>query len=118
MTNKYAEGYPGRRYYGGCEFVDMAENLAIDRAKRLFDCGSQTSSPIPAARPTRAFLALMKPGDTFMGLISMPEATSPTARRSTCPGDGSTSCPTTSARTTRRIDMDEVEASPASTNRR
>jgi glycine hydroxymethyltransferase len=54
MTNKYAEGYPGRRYYGGCQYVDIAENLAIDRAKALFGWSSPTCSPIPAARPTRA----------------------------------------------------------------
>ena len=52
MTNKYAEGYPGHRYYGGCRFVDAAESLAIERVKTLFDCASPTSSPIPAPRPT------------------------------------------------------------------
>ena len=50
MTNKYAEGYPGKRYYGGCEFVDIAETLAIDRAKRLFGAPSPTCSRTPAAR--------------------------------------------------------------------
>jgi glycine hydroxymethyltransferase len=53
LTNKYAEGYPGRRYYGGCQFVDIAETLAIDRAKQLFGCQLPMSSPIPAPRPTR-----------------------------------------------------------------
>ena len=53
LTNKYAEGYPGRRYYGGCEFVDEAEALAIDRATRLFGCGFANVQPIPAPRPTR-----------------------------------------------------------------
>ena len=52
MTNKYAEGYPGRRYYGGCEFVDVAERIAIERACKLFDCGFATSSRIPAPRRT------------------------------------------------------------------
>ena len=53
MTNKYAEGYPGRRYYGGCQFVDVAETLAIERACQLFGAASPTSSRTPAARPTR-----------------------------------------------------------------
>jgi glycine hydroxymethyltransferase len=69
MTNKYAEGYPGRRYYGGCEFVDMAENLAIDRAKRLFDAKFANVQPNSGSQANQGvFLALMKPGDTFMGL--------------------------------------------------
>ena len=50
LTNKYAEGYPGKRYYGGCEYVDVIETLAIERAKKLFAPASPTSSPIPAAR--------------------------------------------------------------------
>ncbi len=53
LTNKYAEGYPGKRYYGGCEHVDVAERLAIDRAKRLFPPNGRTSSRIRARRPTR-----------------------------------------------------------------
>jgi glycine/serine hydroxymethyltransferase len=53
LTNKYAEGYPGKRYYGGCENVDVVEQLAIDRAKKLFGADAPTSSPIPARRPTR-----------------------------------------------------------------
>jgi hypothetical protein len=53
LTNKYAEGYPGRRYYGGCHFRRYRRKLAIDRAKQLFDCGSPMFSPTPAARPTR-----------------------------------------------------------------
>ena len=69
LTNKYAEGYPGRRYYGGCEFVDIAEQLAIDRAKRLFDCSFANVQPHSGAQANQtAFFALMKPGDTFMGL--------------------------------------------------
>jgi glycine hydroxymethyltransferase len=69
MTNKYAEGYPGRRYYGGCQFVDMAENLAIERAKRLFDCNFANVQPNSGSQANQAvFMALMKPGDTFMGL--------------------------------------------------
>ena len=52
LTHKYAEGYPGHRYYGGCEYVDIAENLAIDRAKKLFGCGYANVQPTPAPRPT------------------------------------------------------------------
>src|ERR687893_747650 len=69
MTNKYAEGYPGRRYYGGCQFVDMAENLAIERACRLFDCRFANVQPNSGSQANQAvFMALMQPGDTFMGL--------------------------------------------------
>ena len=69
MTNKYAEGYPGRRYYGGCEFVDVAETLALDRAKALFDCSYANVQPHSGAQANQAvFLALLKPGDTFLGL--------------------------------------------------
>src|ERR687889_2672173 len=69
LTNKYAEGYPGRRYYGGCQFVDIAEDLAIERAKRLFDCGLVNVKPNSGSQANQGvFLALMKPGDTFMGL--------------------------------------------------
>jgi len=69
MTNKYAEGYPGRRYYGGCQFVDIAETLAIERACRLFGCGFANVQPNSGSQANQAvFLGLMKPGDTFMGL--------------------------------------------------
>jgi glycine hydroxymethyltransferase len=69
LTNKYAEGYPGRRYYGGCEFVDIAEELAVDRAKRLFDCSFANVQPHSGAQANQAvFFALMQPGDTFLGL--------------------------------------------------
>ena len=74
LTNKYAEGYPGRRYYGGCENVDVAESLAIARAKKLFSPGTptpftRTSSPTPARRRTRrVYLACLKPGDTILGM--------------------------------------------------
>ncbi|AMS29312.1 MAG TPA: serine hydroxymethyltransferase [Hyphomonadaceae bacterium] len=69
LTNKYAEGYPGRRYYGGCEFVDVAENLALDRAKALFDCSYANVQPHSGAQANQAvFMALLKPGDTFLGL--------------------------------------------------
>jgi glycine hydroxymethyltransferase len=69
MTNKYAEGYPGKRYYGGCQFVDIAEQLAIDRAKQLFACGFANVQPNSGSQMNQAvFLALLNPGDTFMGL--------------------------------------------------
>jgi glycine hydroxymethyltransferase len=69
MTNKYAEGYPGRRYYGGCEFVDVGEALAIDRAKQLFDCAYVNVQPHSGAQANGAVtMALLQPGDTLMGL--------------------------------------------------
>src|ERR1700694_1633735 len=69
LTNKYAEGYPGRRYYGGCEFVDVAESLAIERAKRLFNCGFANVQPPAGAPATEAvYLALLQPGDPILGM--------------------------------------------------
>jgi glycine hydroxymethyltransferase len=69
LTNKYAEGYPGRRYYGGCGFVDIAERLAVDRAKRLFGCGFANVQPHAGAQANQAvLLALLAPGDTILGL--------------------------------------------------
>ena len=69
LTNKYAEGYPGRRYYGGCEYVDVVERLAIERAKELFGAGWANVQPHSGSQANQAvFMALMKPGDTFMGL--------------------------------------------------
>ncbi|BCG97907.1 serine hydroxymethyltransferase [Mesorhizobium sp. 131-2-1] len=69
LTNKYAEGYPGRRYYGGCEFVDEVETIAIDRAKKLFGAGFANVQPHSGAQANQAvFLALLKPGDRIMGM--------------------------------------------------
>lgn len=69
MTNKYAEGYPGKRYYNGCEFVDIVEQTAIDRLKELFGCQFANVQPHSGAQANQAvFLALLEPGDTFMGL--------------------------------------------------
>ncbi len=69
MTNKYAEGYPGRRYYGGCQFVDIAETLAIKRVTELFGCSFANVQPNSGSQANQAvFLALMQPGETFMGL--------------------------------------------------
>jgi glycine hydroxymethyltransferase len=69
LTNKYAEGYPGKRYYGGCEYVDVIEQLAIDRAKELFGAGFANVQPHSGAQANQAvFMALLQPGDTFMGM--------------------------------------------------
>ncbi len=69
LTNKYAEGYPGRRYYGGCEFVDEVERLAIERAKKLFDCKFVNVQPHSGANANQAvFFALLQPGDKFLGM--------------------------------------------------
>tara|TARA_B100000886_G_scaffold258042_1_gene183082 strand:+ start:833 stop:2524 length:1692 start_codon:yes stop_codon:yes gene_type:complete len=69
LTNKYAEGYPGKRYYGGCEFVDVAENLAINRLKQLFGCKWANVQPNSGSQANQAvFLALLKPGDTILGM--------------------------------------------------
>ena len=69
LTNKYAEGYPGKRYYGGCEYVDVVEQLAIDRAKELFGAGYANVQPHSGAQANMAvFFALLTPGDTVMGM--------------------------------------------------
>ena len=69
LTNKYAEGYPGKRYYGGCENVDIIENLAIERVKKLFNCEYANVQPHSGAQANMAvFFAMLKPGDTFMGM--------------------------------------------------
>ena len=69
MTNKYAEGYPGRRYYGGCEYVDVAEQLAIDRVKQLFNAGYANVQPHSGSQANQAvYLALLSPGDTILGM--------------------------------------------------
>ncbi len=69
MTNKYAEGYPGRRYYGGCQHVDVVERLAIERAKRLFNAEFANVQPNSGSQANQGvFLALLQPGDTIMGL--------------------------------------------------
>ena len=70
LTNKYAEGYPGKRYYGGCEHVDVSENLAIERAKKLFDCKFANVQPHSGAWANGAvYLALLKPGDTTLAIF-------------------------------------------------
>ena len=69
MTNKYAEGYPGRRYYGGCQYVDIAENLAIERVKKLFNCEYANVQPNSGSQANQGvMLALLQPGDTILGM--------------------------------------------------
>src|SRR3954451_6958596 len=69
LTNKYAEGYPGRRYYGGCEIVDQAEQLAIDRLKQIFDCEYTNVQPHSGAQANSALMmAVLQPGDAILGL--------------------------------------------------
>src|ERR1700739_308756 len=69
LTNKYAEGYPGRRYYGGCEIVDQVEQLAIDRLEQIFDCEYANVQPHSGAQANAALmLAILQPGDTILGL--------------------------------------------------
>ena len=73
LTNKYAEGYPGKRYYGGCEFVDIAEELAIERAKKLFNCGFANVQPNSGSQANQGvFNAVLKPGDTILGMSLEP----------------------------------------------
>ena len=111
LTNKYAEGYPGRRYYGGCEYVDIAEELAIDRAKRLFNCDFANVQPHSGAQANQAvFFALMQPGDTFMGLDLA--AGGHLTHGSPVNQSGKWFKPVsyTVRRQDHRIDMDEVEA--------
>jgi glycine hydroxymethyltransferase len=111
LTNKYAEGYPGRRYYGGCEYVDVAEELAIDRAKRLFNCDFANVQPHSGAQANQAvFFALMQPGDTFMGLDLA--AGGHLTHGSPVNQSGKWFTPVSYGvrRQDHRIDMDEVEA--------
>ncbi len=69
LTNKYAEGYPGKRYYGGCEYVDVAEKLAIERLRKLFDCDYANVQPHSGSQANQAvYFALLQPGDTILGM--------------------------------------------------
>src|SRR5579862_1409026 len=111
LTNKYAEGYPGRRYYGGCEYVDVAEELAIERACRLINCSFANVQPHSGAQANQAvFFALMQPGDTFMGLSL--DAGGHLTHGSPANQSGKWFKPVsyTVRRQDQRIDMDEVEA--------
>src|SRR5258706_5299238 len=111
LTNKYAEGYPGRRYYGGCEFVDVAEELAIERACRLFDCSFANVQPHSGAQANQAvFFALMQPGDTFMGLSLDAGGHLTHGSPANQSGRWFKPVPYGVRRQDHRIDMDEVQA--------
>src|SRR5271165_7279029 len=111
LTNKYAEGYSGRRYYGGCEYVDIVENLAIERAKRLFDCSFANVQPHSGAQANQAvFFALMSPGDAFMGLSLDAGGHLTHGSPVNQSGKWFKPIPYTVRRQDHRIDMDEVEA--------
>lgn len=90
LTNKYAEGYPGRRYYAGCRNIDVIEDIAIERAKRLFNCAYANLQPHSGSQANQAvFLALLAPGDKIFGLDVKAGDIFPMAPRSTSPGVGS-----------------------------
>jgi glycine hydroxymethyltransferase len=111
LTNKYAEGYSGRRYYGGCQFVDIAETLAIERACMLFDCRYANVQPNSGSQANQgAFMALMKPGDTFMGLDLAAGGHLTHGSPVNMSGRWFKPVPYGVDRTTHRIDMDQVEA--------
>ena len=111
LTNKYAEGLPGRRYYGGCEFVDVAENLAIKRVTRLFGCAFANVQPHSGASANAAvFLALMQSGDTFMGLNLAAGGHLSHGSPVNISGKWFRAIPYNVRRDDQRIDMDEVAA--------
>ncbi len=111
MTNKYAEGYPGKRYYGGCQFVDQAETLAIERAKQLFGCKFANVQPNSGSQMNQAvFLALLQPGDTFMGLDLNSGGHLTHGSPVNMSGKWFKVVPYGVRKDTQRIDMDEVEA--------
>ncbi|HET7574409.1 MAG TPA: serine hydroxymethyltransferase, partial [Solirubrobacterales bacterium] len=110
LTNKYAEGYPGKRYYGGCEFVDIAEQLAIDRAKALFGAEHANVQPHAGAPAnTSAYFALLAPGDTIMGLSLAHGGHLTHGMKINVSGKLYDIAPYEVDRETSRIDMDEVE---------
>ena len=111
LTNKYAEGYPGRRYYGGCEYVDVAERLAIERACQLFDCTFANVQPHSGAQANQAvFFALLQPGDSFMGLDLAAGGHLTHGSPVNFSGKWFKPIPYGVRRQDHRIDMDEVEA--------
>jgi glycine hydroxymethyltransferase len=110
LTNKYAEGYPGRRYYGGCEHVDVAEQLAIERAKRLFGCAFANVQPHSGSQANQAvFLALLRPGDTVLGLSLAAGGHLTHGAPPNLSGKWFRAVPYGVRREDARIDMDEVE---------
>jgi glycine hydroxymethyltransferase len=111
LTNKYAEGLPGRRYYGGCQFVDIAEQLAIDRVTKLFDCAFANVQPHSGASANAAvFMALMNPGDTFLGLNLAAGGHLTHGMKINMSGKWFNAVPYGVRRDDHRIDMDEVAA--------
>jgi glycine hydroxymethyltransferase len=109
LTNKYAEGYPGKRYYGGCQFVDIAEQLAIDRVTRLFGCTFANVQPHSGASANAAvFMALMDPGDTFLGLNLAAGGHLTHGMKINMSGKWFNAVPYNVRRDDQRIDMDEV----------
>ena len=111
LTNKYAEGYPGRRYYGGCQFVDIAEKLAIERACELFSCRFANVQPNSGSQANQGvFLALMQPGDVFMGLDLAAGGHLTHGSPVNMSGRWFKPISYTVDRETQRIDMDQVEA--------
>ncbi len=111
LTNKYAEGYPGRRYYGGCQFVDIAEKLAIERACQLFSCRFANVQPNSGSQANQGvFLALLQPGDTFMGLDLAAGGHLTHGSPVNMSGRWFKPVSYTVDRETHRIDMDQVEA--------
>ena len=111
LTNKYAEGYPGKRYYGGCEYVDVTEQLAIDRACQLFGASFANVQPHSGANANQAvFYALLQPGDTFMGLDLAAGGHLTHGHPANYSGKGFKPVPYTVRRDDQRIDMDQVAA--------
>jgi glycine hydroxymethyltransferase len=109
LTNKYAEGYPGKRYYGGCQYVDIAEKLAIERATKLFGCAFANVQPHSGAQANQAaFMALMNPGDTFMGLDLAAGGHLSHGMKINLSGKWFNAVPYNVRRDDHRIDMDEV----------
>jgi glycine hydroxymethyltransferase len=111
LTNKYAEGYPGRRYYGGCQYVDEAETLAIERAKQLFDCKFANVQPSSGSQANQAvLLALAKPGDTILGLSLAAGGHLTHGAAPNLSGKWFKAVPYGVRQEDQRIDFDEVEA--------
>jgi glycine hydroxymethyltransferase len=109
LTNKYAEGYPGRRYYGGCQYVDVAERLAIERARKLFGTAFANVQPHSGASANAAaFMALMNPGDTFLGLNLAAGGHLTHGMKLNVSGKWFNAIPYNVRRDDHRIDMDEV----------
>ncbi len=111
LTNKYAEGYPGKRYYGGCEYVDVSEQLAIDRACQLFDCSYANVQPHSGANANQAvFFSLLQPGDTFMGLDLAAGGHLTHGHPANFSGKWFKPVPYTVRKDDQRIDMDQMAA--------